>query len=106
MKRLLSIIVVLGLLGGGGWWVYAHVFSPAEKRACAHYAALCNASAQEPSCQQALQKMRELAGDGAVKKAASCMAEADNCMAANGCIVGAGLGGVGEFFKGMQKALE
>jgi len=106
MKRLLSIIVVLGLLGGGGWWVYAHFFSPAERRACAHYAALCNASAQEDNCHQALQKMRELAGDQALKMAANCIAEADNCMAANGCIVGAGLGGVGEFLKGVQKALE
>jgi len=108
MKKILALCVLAALLVGG-WWVYSRFMAPPEARACARLADLCNAAesdAKESDCAQGLQEMKKVAGEKAVERATACIAEADSCINAAGCMVGAGVGAFGEFLEGMQKALE
>ena len=106
MKKFLIVVLVLG---AGGVFAYKHFFAP-EKRACAKLAELCGDKAKDlDKCASDMADLRKSLGDDVVKKFDSCVADAKTCPEGAGCMVGAGMSGVGDavnqFMKGMGKAL-
>jgi hypothetical protein len=107
--KMLKLLVVLGVLGGGGYFLYTKVLRPPEKTVCVKLADLCGgeqAKAHVDRCEQTMLKLKKAGGGKAVDKAAKCIGEVDTCPKAVGCIIGASMSSVGEMLEGMKKALE
>jgi hypothetical protein len=103
VKKLLVVLVLAGL----GVVVYAKVFrsSPAEKT-CAKLNDLCGGekiSADE--CTDGFADARKKFGDEAADRAVSCVADANSCMEAVGCVVGAGMRSMEQFQRGVERGL-
>ena len=105
MKSAIRLVLVLVLVGGIGFVVYHFAFGPSVTRACRHMVDLCDAQDVE-RCERALSKLAEVGGPTSEERAVSCMLEAKSCAAAAGCMAGAGAGALGEFFKGLNQALQ
>ncbi len=109
MKKLIIFVVIIGLLGVGGWQLYVRVFSPGHQ-VCHKLADLCangemNAD-QLKSCKEGLAKLEEVTGPDKARKAGKCVLNSDSCMGAAGCMAGAGLGAAAEFLTGMKRSLQ
>ena len=111
MKKLIVFLVVVALIGIGGWQLYIRVLNP-DYQACSKLAELCAkggefTSRHMNSCQEGLRKLKEVIGEDKGRKAAKCIINADSCLGAAGCMAGAGLGGATtEFLNGMRRALQ
>jgi hypothetical protein len=108
MKKLLVLLVVLGLLGAGGWFLYGRYLSP-ERQACGRLAELCGGKDEqrnESSCEEGLEDYKKMVGQQAYDKALACVDEAKSCLGAAGCMTGGGLRGLGQFLEGVFKGLE
>lgn len=99
--KLLTTLIVIALLGVGGWYVYTRVLMPPEKRACSRLSELCGESKGGERCHKGMEEFRKVAGQEAFKNATGCIDKADSCMGAVGCVVRAKLSGLGDFLKGM-----
>lgn len=108
--KMLKLLVVLGVLGGGGYFLYAKVLRPPEKTVCVKLADLCAGKAankaQVERCETTMERLKKAGGDKAIKKAAACISEVDSCPKAVGCMVGASMSAMGDVLEGMKKALE
>ena len=109
MKKLVIFVVVVALIGLGGYQLYIRVLNP-NHQVCAKLADLCaggemNAK-QRKSCIKGLDKLRDVSGDDKSRKAGKCVLNSDSCMSAMGCMAGAGLGAAAEFLTGMKRALQ
>lgn len=104
MKKLFVTLLVLGLLGGGGWLLYSRYGKSPERRACERVQALCG-DKEARTCEDAMGQLRRLGGDEAAERAASCVSAAKSCVSSVGCFVGAGLGSLGELFEGIKRGL-
>lgn len=107
MKKFIGFVVVLGLIGGGAWYLYKNHLS-AEGRTCSRLTELCGDKAKDSSksCEENLTQYKKMVGEASFDKAVTCVDEAKSCMGAAGCMVGGGMGGLGEFLQGMVKGLE
>lgn len=110
MKKLLVLLVVLGLLGAGGWFLYQRYLNP-ERQACSRFAELCGDAGKprqkdEGRCERGLQEYRKLVGQQAYDKALRCVDQAQSCLGAAGCVAGGGLRGLGQFLEGVFSGLE
>lgn len=108
MKKLIGTLLVLGLLGGGGYWAYSTWFRPPERRACAQLVELCgkrNDSQQIERCERNLARIKRVAGIESTKQAEQCILDADSCPKAAGCVVGAGVKALASFADGLDRAL-
>jgi len=107
----MKIIITLLLLGGdgyGGYYVYTHHLAPVEKRACERLHKLCSGDhfqAKLQNCEQTMKELEKLAGKEGAQKSMKCLADADSCAGGVGCLAGAGANAIGEFLKGVQKAI-
>ncbi|MCK5795577.1 MAG: hypothetical protein KAI47_00225 [Deltaproteobacteria bacterium] len=108
--KALKILVVLALIGGGGYFAYTHFLRPPEKAICARLSKVCGGDKmgahEMASCEAAVKKLKEVAGDKAVHKAEACIAEVDTCSKAAGCVFGASLSTLGDFLDGVKSALK
>jgi hypothetical protein len=103
VKKLLVVLVLAGL----AVVVYAKVFrsSPAEKT-CAKLEDLCGGEKIEPGeCRDGFAEARKVFGDDAVDRAVSCVADANSCLEAVGCVMGAGMRSFDQLQKGMERGL-
>jgi hypothetical protein len=110
MRKLVTTVIVLGLLGAGGYLLYRHVLAPPEQRACRHLADLCGNSDEAGQealqrCQGLLQDLTRASGGKRMKKVTGCILESQSCAKGMGCLAGAGLGAAGEFFDGLREAI-
>jgi hypothetical protein len=80
-----------------------------DAASCSRLAALCSTSNEKvdpDECRKELADARKMAGAGNVEKSERCLAEANTCAAASGCLSGGvGMGAMGEFLKGLGAAL-
>jgi hypothetical protein len=105
MKKLLVVAILLG----GGYFAYAHWFK-AERRACTRMAQLCGDKANQiDKCESDMKDLRKSLGDEVARKFDSCVADANSCPEAAGCMLGAGASGVGDamnkFIQGVGKGI-
>jgi hypothetical protein len=110
MKKLLAVTLVGAAVVGGV--VVASGASKAatpEGKLCVRMADLCGS---EPSvkdldqCVDGMKKLRKMSGDAAFERSEKCVAEANSCAAASGCMMGgAGVGTLGQMMKGFGDAL-
>lgn len=108
MKKLLLWLVVLGLLGGGGYFVYTRYLARNEASACRKLAELCGAASDErlKQCEEQLRRLNEVSGKDSLQKAVRCIDDSTTCPKALGCVVGVGVGAIGEFLQGVKQAVE
>lgn len=101
MKQLLVVAAVLGL----GALVYAKVIrsSPSEQ-ACDRLATLCGKSVEVGECRDALDEAEDVVGEKVIEKATDCMASADSCMEAVGCVAGASTHALDDFARGFERS--
>lgn len=100
MKKLLAVLVVAGL----GTAVYAKVIrSSPEKRACKQLDSLCGGDVDIKECTEAFDEAAKIVGDKVVDKATDCMANANSCVEAAGCIAGAGTHALDDFERGFDR---
>jgi hypothetical protein len=104
----MKTLLVLALLGVGGFLGYRYLFP--EKRACGKMVELCGADAATGQrCEQAIVELKKAAGGDSARSAAACVADAQSCPQALGCMAGlvgqAAGGAANEFLKGLQKSL-
>jgi hypothetical protein len=105
-------LVLLLLLGVGGYFAWAYLLRPSEKRACAHLVELC--SDRDPAqaqarCDEYFDTMKKQSPQE-IDTVSKCVREATSCGEAVGCQAGGALRmgldlGKG-LLNGMQKALE
>jgi hypothetical protein len=103
-----KLLVVLAILGVGGYFSYKHFFKK-EERSCAKMATLCGDKAGESTkCESDLAELGKVSPE-AVAKFHTCIGDANSCGEAAGCYIGAGMKAVGntlnDVLKGMGKAL-
>ena len=118
MKKFIILIVIFaaGVVYAG--YYFTPQSMPAllkpERRACSRLASLCSAkdggeTGDLKECAEALGQLRAQLGDEAARQPIKCMMEAGSCAEGAGCLGGAGVKaaakGLGDFFKGMGKAL-
>ena len=104
-----KLVVVAVLVLGSGWVAWARWLKP-ERRACAKLASLCSDENRDVSqCVDDLEKLDKKLGSAVSRRLESCVGEASSCPEAAGCLVGAGLEGVGDaanqFMKGLGRSL-
>lgn len=112
MKKVIAVIVVL-LIIGGGVGAYAYFRNP-ERSACIKVADLCGEKSggmkELDQCVEQVAQWRKVAGDEAVNKGITCVDQAKTCGEAMGCVAGAGAksveGLVNDFLKGFGKAAQ
>ena len=115
MKKLIGVSIVGAVLVVG--IVFLFMAKPAlnpllsvEAKTCMRVADLCTpgvaADLQKLNdCEEALKSVKRLSGDEAFSKSTTCVADANSCAAAGGCMMGgAGVGAVSEFLKGFANA--
>jgi hypothetical protein len=111
MKKFLSTVLVLGILGGGGYLVYKRFFAPKQVRACEKLAKLCGQHSKESSaqCEQKMADLEKAVGKPAMDKAVSCLDEATTCARGVGCLVGSGVNAIGnalgDFLEGVRRSV-
>jgi hypothetical protein len=106
--KLIGTLVALALIGAGAYFVYTKVMNPPEKRTCKRLAELCAGGAKdrgEERCAESLAQMRKQAGDEAFNRGAECVARAQSCVTAVGCMVGANLRSLGGFLDGLAEGM-
>jgi hypothetical protein len=102
----LSVILLLtGVVATG-----CDVINPPEKRACARVSSLCGLEPEAAGqCSQKLSELSRDLGKERLDKLATCVAEAQSCPEAGGCMAGVGLSALtdsaGKFLKGLGKTL-
>jgi hypothetical protein len=113
MKKLLTFVIVVGLLVGGGYLAYKYLLSPGDSRACHRLADLCGgqmAGDSLQSCTDLFDKLRQATGDERADKTIGCVQQSQSCMAAMGCLTGAGVGAgieaASEFLRGLRNSLK
>jgi predicted negative regulator of RcsB-dependent stress response len=107
MKKLLVFLIVVGLIGGGVYFGYTRYFSRTPRSACRKLAELCGQRAedQHKRCEDAIQRMEQVSGKESVQKSVTCILEADSCAKGMGCMVGMGVGALGEFLEGLKRSV-
>ncbi|PIE18811.1 MAG: hypothetical protein CSA65_04040 [Proteobacteria bacterium] len=107
--RVLKVLLVLAVLGGGGYFLYIKVLRPPEKTVCVKLADLCGGEkatkAHVERCEQGIEKLKKVGGERAINKAATCINEVDTCPKAIGCIFGGSMSALGDVLKGMMKGM-
>jgi hypothetical protein len=108
MKKLVIVVVVLGVLVGGVAWAFTR---KPERRLCVRVGELCGAEASLGDYEQCVDEMERLSkvvGEEPFENAAECVDDADSCVQAMGCVTGAGYRALPklaeEFFKGFNDA--
>jgi hypothetical protein len=106
MKTLLVLLV----LGVGGFLAYRYFVQPAEGRSCRRLADLCGEKASGvDKCARDVAELGKTSKE-AVERFDTCVAQAKSCGEGAGCLVGAGFGAashmLNDFLKGVGKALE
>lgn len=105
MKKLLVVVAVLSVAGFAAWRQW---FRP-EQRACAKLDSLCGWSEKSDRCPEQLGQLRGSLQPAPRDRFDACMAEANSCAQASGCLLGANanaLGGaVNDFLQGLGKAV-
>ncbi len=81
-----------------------------EGRTCIKLADLCavddKSTKKLETCVDDLEKAKKAVGEQNVKRSMDCVAEANSCMAATGCMMGGvGVGALGEMMKGFGSAI-
>ena len=105
MRKLLLLLIV----GVGGFLIYRYVITSPEKRSCERLAELCGEKAM--GVDRCVGDVTELGktSRGAVAKFDACVSDAKSCGEGAGCLVGAGFSAAGnavnDFIKGVGKAL-
>ena len=100
MSKLLVVVAVLGL----GAVVYAKVIRSApEERACERLDSLCGGEVDIGECTEGFAEAEKLVGEKVIEKATDCMADADTCMEAVGCMAGAGSHVIDELEQGFER---
>jgi hypothetical protein len=100
MKKLLVVAVIVAI----GAVVYAKVIrDKPEEVACERIEKLCGEAAR--GCSTDMEKVADVYGDKAMRKAADCMEDANSCPEALGCLVGAGKHMVDEFKQGVERGI-
>jgi len=108
MKRFVSTLLVLGILGGGGYLIYKRYMTPKQVRACEKLAKLCGDGAKDAlkECEQKMNDLEKAVGKPAMEKAVSCLNEASSCARGVGCMVGTGVSALGEFLEGVRRSVQ
>jgi hypothetical protein len=105
MKKLLVVLVVLGV---GGYFAYAKILRPPAKRACIKMHDLCGEKGDDKECTEFFDTLKKTDAD-ANDKTAQCVLEATSCPQAIGCYAGGaiklGTGFAKDFLDGMQKSM-
>ncbi len=112
MKKALSIIVLLAIIGVGVG-AFAYLRNP-NRVACVRVGELCSGKdgtkEQLDQCTTQIEQWRKVAGDAPVDKGVACVDTAKTCGEAMGCVAGAGVSGfknvVDDFLKGFGKATQ
>jgi len=106
--KFMSTILVLGIVGGGGWMLYGYAATPPEVRACKKIVDLCGDGdkMEVERCEKAMKKIKKVTGKVAVERATKCVGQSDSCLKAAGCVFGAGVSAIDEFVKGFEQALK
>jgi len=80
-----------------------------EATVCARLEALCSTTEKKvdaSECEQQFADARKMSGEKNVERSEACVADAQTCAAATGCLAGGvGMGAVGEFLKGLGAAI-
>ena len=109
MKKFLVLIVILGVLGGAGYYLYSQVLFPKQRRACMQMGRLCGGGelgeAGMKRCEAAFEQLYKMGGKARADAATSCVLESDSCMRAAGCMGGVSLGITKDFFDGIRGVL-
>jgi hypothetical protein len=114
--RTIKLLVLAGLIGGGGYFAWAKMIRPPQKRACARLSQLCDGKVKlheagdEPdSCDEYFDELKRTAPD-AFPRTTSCVTEARSCGQAVGCMTGGavqiGTGFVRDFAEGLNQSLK
>ncbi len=110
MKKLLVILVILGVLGGAGYYVYSQVLYPRERRACIRMGELCGGKSLGDAglarCEGAFKQLYKMGGKGRTNDAVKCILQSRSCMRAAGCMGGVSLGITKDFFDGLRGVLK
>lgn len=108
MRKFLGTLVILALLGAGGWYAYTTWLVPPEDKMCGRLAELCGTQGKHApeQCPQHLRSFRKAAGDKAFQRASACIDSAESCLAAGGCIAGASVHGLGQFLEGLVDGID
>jgi hypothetical protein len=110
MKKLLVLLVILGVLGGAGYYIYSQVLYPKERRACIRMGELCGGKELGGKglerCEAAFQQLYKMGGKGRTNDAVECVLKSQNCMRAAGCMGGVSLGITKDFFDGLRGVLK
>jgi hypothetical protein len=108
MKKLLVTLLVLGAIGGGGYYAYKRFFAIDQKTACSKLAELCDAKGDEKrrQCEELFAKMEKVSGKESVQKSVTCVLESQTCAKSMGCMVGMGVGALGEFLEGIKRSVQ
>lgn len=109
MKKLLVAMVILGVLGGAGFYLYSQVLFPRQRRACVHLGQLCGGrelgEAGLKRCEAAFEQLYKMGGKGRADDATRCVLQSKSCMRAAGCMGGVSLGFTKDLFDGLRDAL-
>ncbi len=100
MKKLLALVVLGGVAYGGYWYVKHRT---PEKRTCARIVELCGDKGDEAKCEHDLGELAKTASAGAITRLDHCIADAQSCPTAAGCLVGTGMSSLGEAFQQFMK---
>jgi hypothetical protein len=102
-------IVLLLILVGGGYAIWAYTSSHPAARACGHFADLCGADSRK-QCDDAFDAFGKAASPEQLAPSVKCLQEATTCAQAAGCLAGAagraGVNAAGEFIKGLGESLK
>ena len=106
MKKLLFLLIIVGLIGAGGYYAYNNLLGGGKRGACMKLADLCSDNEVDGEklarCQDGLDQLEKVAGPEKVKRAVKCIANAKSCAASWGCMAGAAAGAATEFFNGFR----
>lgn len=114
MRRFLELLLAAGL-GIGIVVVYLTWVRPPEVRACTRLHALCvggdaPAPQQLAACVDGLRELKKIGGEQALAAPLQCIATADSCGEAGGCLIGTaqatGVGLLQGALQGLQKSLQ
>ena len=109
MKKLLVVIVILGVLGGAGYYLYSQVLFPRERRACMRVGELCGGrgfgEAGMKRCEAAFEQLYRMGGKGRADDAVRCILASQSCLRAAGCMGGVSLGVTKDLFDGIRDVL-
>lgn len=112
--RMVTLLVLAGLVGGAGYIAWARVLRSPEKRACIHLADLCKGHDRDTSgdgkdgeCEEFFATLKRNAPD-AVERTSSCVNESRSCGQAVGCVSGGaiqlGTGFARDFADGLNRS--